>query len=198
MSFFIFIFGGFYHDEDDQLEDEEPKDGIANYEEDDIADNEEVDEDLSGEAPNFNTEEVDYVDFLGVENILNFPHDDYGEFCADEKNYMFTRETMTYPFLSIFRAHGREKERQKNDKSEVFPSGVWNFHNNHQGIPMMRSITLIFWCCLVLILRNGEWNELIGHPKNRRKNWPNLTVNSLKPGENYADRHPTTEDCPDS
>ena len=75
--------------------------------------------------PNFNGKDVDYIDFLGAEDILNSPHDDYGEFYADEKKkYMFTKETITNPFLSIFMAHGSEKKQQKNGKSEVSPSGV--------------------------------------------------------------------------
>jgi hypothetical protein len=136
---------------------------------------------FSGEVPNFNDEDVDYVDFLGVKDILNSPRDDYGEFYTDEENYMFTRETIPNPFLSIFMAHGREKERQKNGKSEVSPSGVWDFHNNHQGIPTMRSITIILGCCLVLILRKGKWNKLTRHPKDRGKNWLNSRSNSLQP-----------------
>jgi hypothetical protein len=108
---FFPMFSGFYLDEDDQLEDEKPIDDITNYKEDDIADYEEVNEDISGEMPNFNGEDVDYVNFLGVEDILNSPHDEYGEFYADDENYMFTRETITKPFLNIFMAHGREKER---------------------------------------------------------------------------------------
>jgi hypothetical protein len=158
------MFSDLYPDEDDQLEDEEPTDDIADYEEDDIADDEDVDEDLLGEVANSNGEDVDYVDFLSIENILNSPHDDYGECYADEENYMFTRESVIDPFLSVFMAHGREKERQKNDKSEVLPSGVALF-GKRQGIRMMRSITLILGCSLVLILRNDEWNELTGHPK---------------------------------
>jgi hypothetical protein len=79
---------------------------------------------FSGKVPNFNGEDVDYVDFFGIEDILNSPRDDYGEFYADEENYMFTRKTVANPFLSIFMAHGREKEQQKNDKSKVLPSGV--------------------------------------------------------------------------
>jgi hypothetical protein len=110
------MFGGLYLDKDDQLEDEEPTDDIADYEEDDIADDEVVDEDLSGEVPNFNDEKVDYVDFLGVENILNSPHDEYGEFYVDEENYMFTKETMAGLFLSIFMAHGWDKARQEHGK----------------------------------------------------------------------------------
>jgi hypothetical protein len=31
-------------------------------------------------VPNFNGEEGDYVDFLSVEDILNSPNEDYGEF----------------------------------------------------------------------------------------------------------------------
>ena len=119
------MFSGFYPKEDDQLEDEEPTNDIANYEEDDITNDEDVDEDLLGEVLNFNGEDVDYVDFLGIENILNSPHDDYGEFYADEKNYMFTRESVVNPFLSVFMAYGREKERQKHGKSKVLPRGVW-------------------------------------------------------------------------
>jgi hypothetical protein len=42
------------------LEDEEPTDDIADYEEDDIADDEDVDEDLPGEVPNFNGEDADF------------------------------------------------------------------------------------------------------------------------------------------
>jgi hypothetical protein len=118
------MFSDLYPDEDDQLEDEEPTDDNADYEEDDIADDEGVDEDLLGEVPNSNGEDVDYVDFLSIENILNSPHDDYGECYADEENYMFTRESVIDPFLSVFMARGREKERQKNDKSEVLPSSV--------------------------------------------------------------------------
>ena len=63
------MFSGLYPDEDDQLEDEGLMDDIADYEEDDIANDEDVDEDLSGEVPNFNGEDVDYVDFLGIDNI---------------------------------------------------------------------------------------------------------------------------------
>jgi hypothetical protein len=93
-------------------------------------------------VPNCNEEEVGYVDFLGVEDILNSHNNDVDEFYEDEENYMFTRESVVDPFLSIFMARGREKERHKHGKG---------FHDRHQGIPMMRSVTLILGCCLVLI-----------------------------------------------
>jgi hypothetical protein len=59
---------------------------------------------------------------------------------------------------------------------------------------MMRSVTLILGCCLGLILRKGEWNELTGHLKDRGQNQPNSRSTSLQPRENDADQRPTTED----
>jgi hypothetical protein len=104
------IFNGFYPNEDGQLEYEEPTDDIVdeeypledgeptdvitNCEEDDIAD----------------YKEVEYVDFFGVEDILNSLNNDVDEFYMDEENYMFIREVTAYPFMSIFMACGREKE----------------------------------------------------------------------------------------
>jgi hypothetical protein len=64
------MFGSLYPNEEDQLGDEEPRDDIVDHEEDDIANYEEVDEGLSGEVSNYNEEEVEYVDFLGVEDIF--------------------------------------------------------------------------------------------------------------------------------
>jgi hypothetical protein len=90
----------------------------------DIAEYEEVDEGLSGEVSNYNEEEVEYVDFLGVEDILNSPNHDVDEFYTDEENYMFIREVTADPFLSIFMARGREKEQEKCGKFEELTSGV--------------------------------------------------------------------------
>ena len=125
---------------------------------------------FSGEVPNYNEEEFDYVDFLGVRDILNSPNNDLGEFYSDEKNYMFTRETMVDSFLNIFMARGTEKERKKYDKVEYLPSDVWGFNDKHRDMPMMKSIAFIVVCYLVLILRKGEWNELTGHPNDHGKN----------------------------
>ena len=160
--------------------DEEPRDNIADYEE--------VDEGLSGEVSNYNEEEVEYVDFLSVEDILNSPNNDVDEFYTDGENYMFIREVTIDPFLSIFIACGREKEREKYCKSKVLSSGEWDFHDRHQGILMIRSVTLIFKCCLVLILRKGKWNELTAHLKDRGKDRSNSRLNSLQHGENDADQ----------
>jgi hypothetical protein len=49
---------------------------------------------------------------------------------------------------------------------------------------MMGSVTLILGCCLVLIVRKVEWDELTEHPKNRGKDRPNSRTNSLQQWEN--------------
>jgi hypothetical protein len=98
---FFPMFGSLYPDGDDQLEEEEPTYDIADYEE--------VDEGLSSEVSNYNEEEVEYVDFLGVEDILDSPNNDVDEFYTDEDNYMFLREVTTDSFLSIFMARGRDE-----------------------------------------------------------------------------------------
>jgi hypothetical protein len=70
-------------------------------------------------VPNYNEEEIEYIDFLGVEDILNSPNNDLGEFYVDEENYLFTMEIMADPFLSIFMARGREKNKKSMAKSNI-------------------------------------------------------------------------------
>jgi hypothetical protein len=53
---------------------------------------------------------------------------------------------------------------------------------------MMRSVTLILGCCLVLILRKDEWNELTRHQKDRGNDRSNSRTNSLQRGENDVDQ----------
>jgi hypothetical protein len=101
---------------------------------------------------------------------------------------MFIREVTVDLFMSNFMARGREKEQKKYGKSEELASGVCGAHDRYQDILMMRSITLILGCCLVLILRKGDWNELTGHPKDRGKDWPNSRTNSLQPEKDDADQ----------
>jgi hypothetical protein len=176
---FFPMFGGLYPYEDNQFGDEEPTDVIDEYEE--------VDEGLSGDVSNYNEEEVEYVDFLGVEDIFNSPNNDVDEFYTDEENYMFIREVTIDPLLSIFMARGREKEQEKYGKSKELTSGVLDFHDKHRSMPMMKSIAFIMGCCFVLVLRMGEWNELIRHPKDCGKDQPNSRTSSLQQGENDAD-----------
>jgi hypothetical protein len=102
---FFPMFGGLYLEEDNQLGDKEPTNDIDEYKE--------VDEGLSGDVSNYNEEEIGYVDFFGVEDILNSFNNDVDEFYTNEENYMFIKEVTTDPFLSIFMARGREKEQKK-------------------------------------------------------------------------------------
>ena len=68
-----------------------------------------VDKSSEDKISDFNVKITDYVDFLGIYNIL-FNFHNYDGFSAVGKNYMFTRELLADPFLGIFMAHGREKE----------------------------------------------------------------------------------------
>jgi hypothetical protein len=54
---------------------------------------------------------------------------------------------------------------------------------------MMKSVTFIMGCGLVVILRSEEWNELTGHPKDHGKDSPNSKANSLQPREDDVDRN---------
>jgi hypothetical protein len=97
------IFDELYPKKDDPLKEEEPTDDVTKYYKED--------EDLPGEVPNYSDEELDYIDFLGVDNIFSDSHNNNcDEFYADDENYMFTRETTIDLFLSIFMAREREKE----------------------------------------------------------------------------------------
>jgi hypothetical protein len=53
---------------------------------------------------------------------------------------------------------------------------------------MVKSVTFIMGCGIVVILRSGEWNELTRHPKDRGKDSPNSKANSLQPGEDDVDQ----------
>jgi hypothetical protein len=118
------IFSGLYLDEDGQLEDEEPTDGIID-EEYPLEDGEPTDDITDCEEDDIaDYKEVEYVDFLGVEDILNSPNNDVDEFYTNEENYMFRREVIVDPFMSIFMARGREKEQEKYGKFEELTSGV--------------------------------------------------------------------------
>jgi hypothetical protein len=122
-----------------------------------------IDKTSEDKIHDFKVEMINYVDFLGIDNILL----NVG-FCAVGKIFVFTRE----------------KAREEYGKSEELPSGMLGFHNKHQSMLMMKSVALIVGYCLVLIVRKVEWNELIGHPKDRGKDRPNSRTNSLQQGEN--------------
>ena len=88
-----------------------------------------VDKSFEDKIRDSNFEIIDYVGFLGIDNILLNFHN-YDGFCAVGKNYMFKRKLPVDPFLGIFMACEREKEREKYGKYEVLLNGVWGHHNN--------------------------------------------------------------------
>jgi hypothetical protein len=104
----------------------------------------------------FSAEPIDYFDFIGIDAILsNYSNQNCDKIYMVEKTFMSKIEMVFVSSLGILIACGKSKVREKHDKSTQ-QRGVWGRHNNRQGIPMMRSITLIIACCLVLILRKGE------------------------------------------
>jgi hypothetical protein len=136
---------------------------------------------------NFNVKPIDNVDFIGIDAILsNYSNQNCDEIYMVEKTFQSKIERVFVSSLGILMACGKNKAREKHDKSTQ-QRGVWGCHDNRQGIQMMRSVTFIMRCFLVLISRKGEWNKLIGHSKDCEKNQPNSRTNSLQQGENDAD-----------
>jgi hypothetical protein len=72
-----------------------------------------------------------------------------------ETTFLSKSEGLFVSSLGILMAYGKGEAQEKDDKS-TRQSGVWGFHNKHQGMSMMKSITFIMWCGLVVILKNGE------------------------------------------
>jgi hypothetical protein len=112
---------------------------------------------------------IHQVDFLGVDTILSKTfNQSCDEINGAETTFLSKSEGVFVSFLGILMACGKSKALEKYDKSTQ-KRGVWGFHDKHRGTSMMRNATLILGCSLVLILRNGEWNELIRHLKDRGK-----------------------------
>jgi hypothetical protein len=123
---------------------------------------------------NFSVEPIDYVDFIGIDaSLSNYSSKNCDEIYMEEKAFLSKIERVFVSSLGILITCGKSKAREKHDKSTQ-KRGVWRFHDKHRGISMMRNVTLILGCNLVLILRNDEWNELTGHPKDHGKDSSNL------------------------
>jgi hypothetical protein len=139
-----------YPDEEESLEEVNLSDSLAILYEDYV--HYMVDKGFKDKYSDFNVEIIDYIDFLGIDNILFNFHNNDG-FGVVGNNYMFKREVPADSFLGIFMARGKEKEREKYGKYKVLPSGVWGCHNNRQGTPLMKSIIIIMGRGLVVKLR---------------------------------------------
>jgi hypothetical protein len=131
---------------------------------------------------------IHQVDFRGVDAILSKT---FNQSCDKiygvEITFLSKSEGVFVSSLGILIAYGKGEAQEKHDKF-TWQSGVWGFHDKHQGMSMMKSITFIMGCGIVVILRSGEWNELTRHPKDRGKDSPNSKANSLQPGEDDVDQ----------
>jgi hypothetical protein len=139
--------------------------------------------------PDEEVSSIHQVDFLGVDAILSKTfNQSCDEIYGAETTFLSKSKGVFVSSLGILMAYGKGKIQEKHDKF-TWQSGVWGFHNKHQGMSMMKSITFIMGCGLVVILRSGEWNELTRHPKDRGKDSPNSKANSLQPREDDVDRN---------
>jgi hypothetical protein len=131
---------------------------------------------------------IHQVDFLGVDAILSKTfNQSCDEIYGVETTFLSKSEGVFVSSLGILMACRKGEAQKKHDKS-TWQSGVWGFHDKHQGMSMMKNVTFIMGCSLVVILRKGEWNQLTGHSKDRGKNQPNSRMNSLQPGEDDVDQ----------
>jgi hypothetical protein len=126
---------------------------------------------------NYPNEEVSFihqVDFLGVDAILSRTfNQSIDENYGAETTFLSKSEGVYMNSLGIPMAYGKGEAQEKHIKS-TWKSGVWGFHDKHRGMLMMKSITFIMGCGLVVILRNQEWNKLTELPKDRGKENLNL------------------------
>ena len=96
---------------------------------------------------------INYVDFIGVVAILSNSSNQIGD--------------------EICMAGERQEEHDNVDKLDFWQIDVRGNQDYHQHLPMIRDIKCILGCCLVVILRNGEWNEFTGHLKDCGKDSSN-------------------------
>jgi hypothetical protein len=138
--------------------------------------------------PDEEVSSIHQVDFLGVDVILSKTfNQSCDEIYGAETTFLSKSEGVFVSSLGILMAYRKGEAQEKHDKS-TWQTGVWGFHDKHQGMSMMKSVAFIMGCGLVIILRKGEWNELTGHPKDRGKNQLNSRTNSLQPGEDDVDQ----------
>jgi hypothetical protein len=104
-----------------------------------------------------------------------------------EMTFLSKSEGVFVSTLRILMVCAKGKAREKHGKS-TRQGEVWGLQHNRRSRLMIRAITYIMGCGLVVILRRGEWNKLTGHSKNRGKNRPNLRTNSLQSWENDVDQ----------
>jgi hypothetical protein len=119
--------------------------------------------------PNEEVSSIHQVDFLRVDAILSKTFNQgCNEIYGVETTFLSNSEGVFVSSLGILMAYEKGEAQEKYDKS-TWQSGVWGVHDKHQGMSMMKNVTFIMGCGLVVILRNGEWNELTRHQKTVEK-----------------------------
>jgi hypothetical protein len=137
--------------------------------------------------PDEEVSSIHQVDFLGVDAILSKT---FNQICdkiyGAETTFLSKSEGVFVRSLGILMAYGKGEAQEKHNKF-TWQSGVWGFHDKHQGMSMMKSVTFIMGRGLAVKLRRDDWNELTGHPKDRGRDRLNSRTNSLQPGEDDVD-----------
>jgi hypothetical protein len=137
--------------------------------------------------PDEEVSSIHQVDLLGVDAILSKT---FNQICdkiyGAETTFLSKSEGVFVRSLGILMACGKGEAQEKHNKF-TWQSGVWGFHDKHQGMSMMKSVTFIMGRGLAVKLRRDDWNELTGHPKDRGRDRPNSRTNSLQPGEDDVD-----------
>jgi hypothetical protein len=96
------------------------------------------------------------VDFLGVDVILSRTfNQSIDEIYRAKTTFLSKSEGVFVNSLGILMAYGKGEAQEKHAKT-TRKSNVWGFHDKHRDMSMVKNITFIVGCCLVLILRKGE------------------------------------------
>jgi hypothetical protein len=138
--------------------------------------------------PDEEVSSIHQVDFLGIDAILSKTfNQSCNKIYGAETTFLSKSKGVFVRSLGILMAYGKGEAQEKHNKF-TWQSGVWGFHDKHQGMSMVKSVMFTMECGIVVILKSGEWNELTGHPKDRGKDGPNSKANSLQLGEDDVDQ----------
>jgi hypothetical protein len=145
-----------------------------------------IDESPHNEEFQLSNEEISYVDFIGIERFLsNLPSNklDVG-FGVLVDNFNFCGQERIDNSLKAFMERELEKINKRREKIDLFQFSV-------RPVVVMGCNLFIFLFQVILVLRNTGWNELIGHPKDRGKEYLNSRTNSFQPGDTDAGENQT-------
>jgi hypothetical protein len=107
------------------------------------------DKSLEDKAFDLSIAPINHVDFIGVDVILSNSSNQIGD--------------------EICMVGERREEHNNINKLDFWQTDVRGNQDYRHCLLMIKGIKCILGCCLVLILRIGDWNELIGHLKDRGK-----------------------------